>query len=158
MSSLLAIGSQAPDFCLLDQSEKEVCLKDFRGGWLVLYFYPKDDTPGCTIEARSFSKDNPSFEKIGAKVVGISADDCGSHKKFSTKYDLTITLLSDPKKTVLKAYGVWAKKRMLGHEFMGIIRTTYLIDPEGRIAYVWEKVKPKEHAWEVKQKLSELRR
>lgn len=158
MSKLQAIGSQAPDFCLLDQNGKEVCLKDFRGSWLVLYFYPKDDTPGCTIEARSFSEANPSFEKIGAKVVGISADDCSSHKKFSTKYDLTITLLSDPDKTVLKTYGVWAKKRMMGHEFMGIIRTTYLIDPEGRIAYVWKNVKPKDHAQEVKQKLAELRR
>jgi len=156
MVKILKPGNKAPDFCLLNQNEEQICLKDYRGKWVILYFYPKDDTPGCTLEAKSFSKDNPLFEELDAVILGISADDCHSHKKFVEKYDLNIQLLSDIDKKVLKKYGVWGKKIFMGREFMGINRTTYLISPSGKIAYVWEKVKPESHSKEVKIKLDEL--
>lgn len=152
----LKSGSKAPVFNLKDADEKTVSLKDFSGKWVVLYFYPKDDTPGCTIEAKDFSKQLPGFESLGAQITGISADDCGSHKKFQEKHKLKITLLSDDKKTTLKKYGVWGKKKFMGREYMGILRTTFLIDPNGKIARIWESVKPEGHAAEVKKILTEL--
>ncbi|MCX8093465.1 MAG: thioredoxin-dependent thiol peroxidase [Candidatus Goldbacteria bacterium] len=154
---MLSPGEKAPDFCLNNQDSEQVCLKDFKGKWVVLYFYPKDDTPGCTIEAKSFSKENPDFTEIDAVILGVSADDCGSHKTFAEKYGLNILLLSDPDKKVLKKYGVWGEKVFMGRKFMGIKRTTYLINPKGRISYVWENVKPENHAIEVKSKLIELK-
>jgi len=156
MRGILKIGKKAPDFCLHDQDSEQVCLNDLKGKWVVLYFYPKDDTPGCTIEAKSFSKETPGFEDINAVILGISADDCGSHKKFAEKYGLNIRLLSDQEKKVLKKYGVWGKKVFMGRKFMGIKRTTYLINSESRISYIWENVNPEGHAIEVKAKLLEL--
>ncbi len=157
MGEILKIGKKAPDFCLNNQNFEQICLKDFKGKWVVLYFYPKDDTPGCTIEAKSFSRENPDFEDIDAVILGISADDCNSHKKFAEKYKLNIRLLSDPDKNVIKKYGVWGQKTFMGRKFMGIRRTTYLIAPGGKIAFVWENVKPENHAKEVKSKLIELK-
>ncbi len=152
----LKAGSKAPAFTLKDSDENKVSLKDFSGKWAVLYFYPKDDTPGCTIEAKDFSKQLPGFEGLGASVIGISADDCGSHKKFQKKHKLKITLLSDDKKTILKKYGVWGKKNFMGREYMGILRTTFLIDPKGKISRIWESVNPEGHAGEVKKILTEM--
>jgi thioredoxin-dependent peroxiredoxin len=149
-------GSKAPAFCLENEDKQKTCLKDSSGKWVVLYFYPKDDTPGCTIEAKDFSKENPGFEELDAVILGVSGDDCGSHKSFINKYKLKISLLADPDKKVLKKYGVWAKKKFMGREYMGIERTTFLIDPKGKIAHVWEKVNPAGHAGEVRKKIREL--
>ncbi len=157
MAKILKVGKKAPDFCLYDQELNQISLKELKGKWIVLYFYPKDDTPGCTIEAKSFSKENPGFENIDAVILGISADDCSSHKKFAEKYNLNIKLLSDPEKKVIKKYGVWGQKTFMGRKFMGIKRTTYLIDPDGKVAFIWENVKPENHAKEVKSKLIELK-
>lgn len=153
MGGILKAGKKAPEFCLYEQDSEYVCLNGLRGKWVVLYFYPKDDTPGCTIEAKSFSKENSGFEDIDAVILGVSADDCGSHKKFAEKYGLNIKLLSAPDRKVLKKYGVWGKKVL---KFIGIKRTTYLINPGGKITYVWENVKPEGHAIDVKNKLIEL--
>jgi peroxiredoxin Q/BCP len=149
-------GNKAPDFCLNNEDEKNVCLKDLKGKIVVLYFYPKDDTPGCTIEAKEFTKENPDFEGLDAVILGVSADDCGSHKSFIKKQNLKITLLSDPDKKVIKAYGVWQKKQFMGRELMGIARTTFLIGRGGKIEYVWEKVRPEGHAKEVMAKINEI--
>ncbi|MBN2754339.1 MAG: thioredoxin-dependent thiol peroxidase [Candidatus Goldbacteria bacterium] len=151
----LKTGDIAPAFCLKDSAEKNVCLKDFKGRWVVLYFYPKDNTPGCTIEARDFSKELSGFEELGCEVLGISGDSCESHRKFIKNHNLKLTLLSDESKNVLKVYGVWQKKNMMGREYMGIVRTTILIDPKGKIASVWEKVSVAGHAAEVLMKLKE---
>jgi peroxiredoxin Q/BCP len=156
MAKKLKPGVKSPVFCLKNEDEQEVCLKDYKGKWVVLYFYPKDDTPGCTIEAKDFSKENPGFEALDAAILGVSADDCGSHKSFINKYKLKINLLADPDKKVLKKYGVWKKKKFMGREYMGIARTTYLIDPEGKIAFLWEKVSPAGHAGAVQEKIKEL--
>jgi peroxiredoxin Q/BCP len=153
--SMLKTGGAAPAFCLKDSAEKNVCLKDFKGRWVVLYFYPKDNTPGCTIEAKDFSKELSGFEELGCEVLGISGDSCESHRKFIKNHNLKLTLLSDESKSVLKAYGVWQKKNMMGREYMGIVRTTILIDPKGKIASVWEKVSVAGHAAEVLMKLRE---
>ncbi len=142
--------TQAKPFCLRDQAENEVCLKDFLGKWVVLYFYPKDNTPGCTIEAKDFSADFKDFENLDAVVIGVSADSCDSHKRFAEKHNLKLRLLSDPDKQVLKAYGAWGKKKFMGREFDGIIRSTYLIDPKGNIVKHWPKVSVKGHAAEVR--------
>lgn len=152
----LKTGSKAPEFTLKDQDEKKVSLKDFAGKWVVLYFYPKDDTPGCTLEAKDFSQQFPGFESLGAQIIGISADDCGSHKKFQEKHGLKITLLSDEKKTVLKKYGAWGKKQSMGREYTGILRTTFLIDTKGKVVHIWENVKPEGHAAEVAEKIGEF--
>ncbi|MFP4466553.1 MAG: thioredoxin-dependent thiol peroxidase [Candidatus Goldiibacteriota bacterium] len=142
-------GDKAPDFCLKNQDEERVCLRDFKGKWVVVYFYPKDNTPGCTIEAKDFSKELPGFEELDAVILGISADSCGSHKRFAEKQKLKITLLSDEAQLVLKDYGVWGQKKFMGKKFMGISRTTFLIGPDGEIAHIWEKVKPGGHAAQV---------
>lgn len=157
MAKKLKINDKAPEFCLKDEDEKETCLKAHKGRWVVLYFYPKDDTPGCTIEAKDFSKENPGLEELDAVVLGVSADDCGSHKSFINKHKLKISLLADPEKEVLKKYGVWQKKKFMGRQYMGIARTTYLIDPRGKIAWIWEKVIPAGHAKEVRNKIEELK-
>lgn len=149
-------GVKAPVFCLENEDGKKICLKDSLGKWVVLYFYPKDDTPGCTIEAKDFSKENPGLEELDAVIMGVSADDCGSHKSFINKYKLRISLLADPDKAVLKKYGVWKKKKFMGNEYMGIERTTFLIDAKGKIAHIWEKVNPAGHAKEVRKKIQEL--
>ena len=142
-------GSAAPAFTLPDQDGKEHSLKDYRGKWVLLYFYPKDDTPGCTIEACTIRDQFKDFKKIGAEVLGVSTDSVASHKKFANAYELPFTLLADVNKEVVGAYGVFGEKKFMGRTYMGIMRTSFLIDPKGTIAKVYEKVKPPSHAGEV---------
>lgn len=149
---------KTPNFSLLDQNGKIHKLADYRGQWVLVYFYPKDDTPGCTKEACAIRDNFPAFKKLGIQVFGISADSEKSHQKFIDKYALPFTLLSDPDKKVIKEWGVWQKKKFMGKEYMGIARTSFLIDPKGKVAKVYEKVKPEVHASEVLQDLSELSR
>jgi len=129
------------------------CLEQFRGKWVVLYFYPRDNTPGCTIEALQFNAALQGFADIGAQVLGVSSDSPESHQKFADKYNLTILLLSDTGHGVLKAYDAWKPMKMFGKEFLGTRRDTFLIDPEGMVAHVWRSVNPKGHADEVKAAL-----
>ena len=152
----LNIGNKAPEFCLPDAEKGQVCLKDHRGKWVVLYFYPKDNTKGCTMEALEFTAAEDDFNARGAVVIGVSPDSPESHTKFIEKHELSITLLSDTDKEILTGYGVWQKKKMYGREYMGVVRSTYLIDPEGKIAYIWPKVKVAGHADAVMEKLGEL--
>ena len=152
---MLKEGDTASDFCLPNQNNKEVCLKDYKGKWVVLYFYPRDNTSGCTMEALDFSQNLGDFEKMNAVILGISPDSTKSHVNFITKHSLKITLLSDPEHEVLEKYGVWQIKKMYGREYYGVVRTTFLIDPEGKIAYIWKKVKAKGHVEEVKKKLKD---
>lgn len=144
------LGSRAPDFCLPDASNNEVCLKDFIGKWVVLYFYPKDNTSGCTREAVDFTANISDFKKMNATVIGISPDSSASHMNFINKHNLKIILLSDTDHKVLKKYGVWQKKKMYGREYHGVVRTTFIIDPKGNIKHKWEKVKVAGHADAVK--------
>ena len=153
---MLEVGQIAPEFSLHDQEGKTRSLADTRGRWVVVYFYPKDDTPGCTKEACAFRDDLPRFEGLNAVVWGVSADDGKAHRKFAEKYDLNFPLLVDPDKAVLEAYGAWVEKSMYGKRYMGVQRITYLIDPEGKVARAWPKVKPEEHAEEVATALAEL--
>ena len=152
---MLNPGDKAPYFELADQDGKTVKLTDFAGKNLVLYFYPKDDTSGCTKEACSFRDELPSFEGINAAVVGVSPDPVKSHRKFADKYSLNFTLLSDESKSMLEAYGVWKEKSMYGRRYMGVERTTYIIDPSGVVKNVFAKVKVEGHSEEVKKALSE---
>ena len=153
---MLQQGSEAPDFTLPDQDGKEHTLSDYRGRWVLLYFYPKDDTPGCTKEACMIRDVFPRFENTHAEVFGISKDSVKSHKKFAEKYELPFSILSDELGGTVNAYGVWQKKRMMGKEYMGIVRSSFLIDPEGNIAKVYVKVKPEIHAEEVLEDLKAL--
>ncbi len=141
---------------MLDQEGKEHSLSDYTGEWVVLYFYPKDDTPGCTKEACAFRDNLPKFKKINANVFGVSVDPVKKHAKFAEKFQLPFTLLSDEDKTVVNAYGLWAKKKFMGREYMGTLRTSFIIDPKGVIAKVYEGVKPETHAEEVLQDLKTL--
>ncbi len=150
------LNTKAPDFRLPDQNNKQTTLKDVKGKWVVLYFYPKDDTPGCTVEAIDFTKANNQFKELNAVVVGVSPDDNKSHCKFIEKHKLDITLLSDTEKKTLETYGVWQEKSMYGRKYMGVARTTFLINPEGKITFIWEKVSVTGHTDEVKKKLVEL--
>jgi peroxiredoxin Q/BCP len=156
MKKTLAEGDAAPDFTLNDKDGTPVSLSGYRGKWVVLYFYPRDNTSGCTTEAKDFSALLPQFEKEDATIIGISADSETSHAKFITKHELTVTLLSDPDHQALEAYGVWQKKKMAGREYMGIVRTSFLIDPQGIIRQVWNKVKVKAHAEAVHETLCQL--
>jgi peroxiredoxin Q/BCP len=142
-------GDAAPDFDLPSDGGGHVRLADFKGKTLVLYFYPKDDTSGCTSEARAFTAADDDFKKAGAAVVGVSKDSVKSHDKFKAKYELTFPLGSDAEGKAVEAYGVWVEKSMYGRKYMGIERATYLIDGQGRIAKVWRKVKVTGHAAEV---------
>jgi peroxiredoxin Q/BCP len=153
---VLKPGDKARKFCLPDKDGKKTCLSDFEGKWVVLYFYPKDDTSGCTMEATYFSKDKAQFTKLGAVILAASPDSPDSHCKFADKHALTITLLSDPQHKVLGTYGAWHKKSMYGREFWGVVRSTFLIDPKGKIGHVWPKVKVAGHVEEVRKKLIEL--
>lgn len=155
-SNELEIEDLAPDFCLTDSQSKEVCLKDYEGKWVVLYFYPKDGTKGCTLEALAFSISKTEFEEMGAIILGVSPDSTKSHIKFIEKNDLGITLLSDPEHKVLDEYGVWQLKKMYGREYYGVVRSTFLLNPEGKIVHVWRKVRVKGHVEAVKEKLVEL--
>ena len=153
---MLHIGDHAPEFCLPNQDEAEVCLRDIKGRWIVLYFYPKDNTPGCTTEACDFTAALPAFDALDAVVLGVSPDSPKKHRSFIEKKELGITLLADETTQTAQAYGVWQMKKMCGKEYMGIVRTTYIIDPEGKIAYVWENVKVKDHAKVVRDTLAKL--
>jgi len=153
---MLIIGDQAPAFSLPNQDSVEISLRDLEGKWIVLYFYPKDSTPGCTTEACDFTKTLPEFENLGAVILGISPDSAKSHQNFIAKQALEITLLSDVSKDVAKMYDVWQMKKNYGKEYMGIVRSTFLIDPSGKIAHIWSNVKVKEHANDVKKVLEAL--
>jgi len=145
----LAAGSKAPAFTLKRDGGTEVSLADFKGRPLVLYFYPKADTEGCTREAKDFSAQAKAFAKAGIGVLGVSADPVKKLDAFRDKYDLTVALASDESLKMLEAYGVWAEKSMYGRKFMGVVRTTFLIGPDGRIKQIWPKVKVEGHAQEV---------
>lgn len=145
----LKVKQLAPDFELLDQDGKINKLSDYRNQWVLLYFYPKDDTPGCTKEACAIRDSFPAFGELKVKVFGVSVDSVKSHKKFAEKYDLPFTILADEKKEVVKKYGVWQKKKFMGKEYMGTVRTSFLIDPKGKLAKIYENVKPEIHAGEV---------
>ena len=154
---MLEVGDMAPDFSLPDQNEKTVSLSGLQGRWVVLYFYPKDNTPGCTTEACDFTASCGEFSRLDAEILGVSPDSAKSHRSFISKQNLGITLLSDPDHKVLESYGAWQKKSMYGREYMGVVRSTFLIDPLGRLAHVWPKVKVKGHVEEVQKKLAELK-
>jgi peroxiredoxin Q/BCP len=147
---------KAPAFSLLNQDGKKTALKDLQGQWVVLYFYPKDDTPGCTTEACEFTTNWDKFQKLSARVIGVSPDLPESHQKFIAKHNLRIELLSDPDHTVLAKYGAWGEKNNYGKITVGVLRTTVLIGPQGHIAYYWPKVKAAGHAEAVAAKLAEL--
>jgi thioredoxin-dependent peroxiredoxin len=149
MAEALTPGKKAPSFSLARDGGGEISLSDFAGQNLVLYFYPKADTPGCTREAQAFSKLRAAFKRAGTAVLGVSADPVKAQDKFRDKYDLTIPLGSDETHKMLNAYGVWGEKSMYGRKFMGITRVTYLIDKNGKIARVWPKVSVDGHAEEV---------
>ena len=155
---MIKINELAADFCLKNQNNENICLKDFMGKWVVLYFYPKDNTPGCFLEAKGFSDYINEFKQLNARIIGISPDSIDSHKKFESKHNLTFNLLSDPNHDVLKSYDVWKPKKLYGREFMGVIRSTFLIDPKGKIVYIWPKVKVMGHAQNVMNKLKELKK
>jgi thioredoxin-dependent peroxiredoxin len=147
--ALLEVGDKAPAFQTTNQDGDAVSLRDFKGRKVVLYFYPKDDTPGCTKEACSFRDGWSKFRRKGVAVLGVSVDDEKSHRKFADKFSLPFALLADTDKEIVKAYGVWGEKSMYGRKYMGTHRVTYLIDEKGKIAAVWPKVKPDAHADEV---------
>ncbi|MCB0275264.1 MAG: peroxiredoxin [Calditrichaeota bacterium] len=150
----LVVGKPAPVFQLNDAAETPVALKDFRGKWVVLYFYPKDNTESCTVEALDFSALEADFAERNAVVLGISPDSCASHRRFIAKKSLRVKLLSDPEKKSLKAYGVWQEKSMFGKKYMGVVRSTVLVDPSGKIRRIWENVRVKGHAQAVLDSLS----
>lgn len=156
MTNILKVGDSAPNFTATAQSGKLVHLSDFSGQWLVLYFYPKDNTPGCTTEAKDFTTHREQFEQLGAKIVGVSPDSELSHQKFSQKHNLSLELVSDPDHKIAEAYGVWGLKKFMGKEYMGIIRSTFLISPDGKIHQIWSKVRVKNHVEKVLATLQEV--
>ena len=153
---MLEVGTKAPDFELPDQNGQMHKLSDYAGKKVILYFYPKDNTPGCTTEACDFTAALPDFDGLSAIVLGVSPDSPQKHRNFIEKKALKITLLADEEKTLCNSFGVWQLKKFMGKEYMGVVRSTFLIDPEGKIAAVWPKVKVKGHVDEVKAKLAEL--
>ncbi|EEO26592.1 thioredoxin-dependent thiol peroxidase [Helicobacter winghamensis] len=152
----LKINEEAPLFSLPNQDNAEISLRDFRGSFVVLYFYPKDKTPGCTTEACDFRDSIQSFNKLNAVVLGVSPDSVKSHQSFIEKERLNFTLLSDNQKVVLKSYGAWGLKKLYGKEYEGVIRSTFIINPEGKIAFFWKNVKINGHIEAIKEKLKEL--
>lgn len=153
----LTLNATAPNFSLPNQDNAEISLHDFIGSWVIVYFYPKDKTPGCTTEACDFRDNLESFSDSNAVVLGISPDSIKTHQSFIDKESLNFTLLSDSSKSVLKSYGAWGLKKLYGKEYEGVIRSTFLIDPQGKIAYIWKNVKVKGHIAEVLSKLKELK-
>jgi len=147
--SELAVGSKAPPFSAPDQSGKTVSLADFKGKTVILYFYPKDDTPGCTVEACSFRDEHSVFLKKGAVVLGVSPDSPKKHAKFIEKFSLPFPLLADEDHAICEAYGTWVEKSMYGKKYMGVERSTFVIDPQGKLRAIYRKVKPAEHIAEV---------
>ena len=153
---MLKINDKAPDFCLPNQDEVEICSRDLAGKWIVLYFYPKDNTPGCTTEACDFTASMPDFEDMGAVILGVSPDSPKKHRSFIEKQNLGITLLTDESTKTAQDFGVSQMKKMCGKEYMGIVRSTFIIDPDGKIQAIWDNVKVKGHSEAVKAKLAEL--
>lgn len=165
---MLEIGTKAPEFCTPNQDEVEICSRDLKGKWIVLYFYPKDNTPGCTNEACDFTQAEPQFDNLDAIILGVSPDSPKKHRNFIEKQNLSITLLADEEKKLCEDYGVWRLKKNYGREYMGVVRSTFIIDPDGNIAATWENVKVRQkkkvngeqvqilHADVVKEKLQEL--
>ena len=155
---MLEVGMEAPEFCLPNQDEEEICLRDVKGRWIVLYFYPRDNTPGCTTQACNFTEELPSFDALDAVILGVSPDTPKKHRNFIEKKDLKITLLADEEKELCNLYGVWQLKKFMGKEHMGVVRSTFLIDPDGKIVEIWRKVKVKTHIEEVKSKIENLQK
>lgn len=165
---MLEIGQKAPDFCAKNQDDIEICSRDLVGKWIVLYFYPRDLTPGCTTQACDFTEQETQFDDLDAIILGVSPDDTKKHRKFIEKEKLSITLLSDEDKRICEDYKVWQLKKFMGKEFMGVVRTTFIINPEGKISAIWDKVSVRKkkslngekieilHVNEVKEKLQEL--
>jgi peroxiredoxin Q/BCP len=153
---MLEIGDAIPAFCLPNQDEEEICFRDIKGRWAVLYFYPKDNTPGCTTEACDFTEAMPDFSKLEAIILGVSPDSPKKHRNFIEKKALKITLLADEDKSLCKSFGMWQLKKFMGREYMGVVRSTFIIAPDGTLAYKWEKVRVKNHVADVKEKLIEL--
>jgi thioredoxin-dependent peroxiredoxin len=147
--NLPTIGSKAPNFTLPDEDGKMHSLEEYKGKWVLLYFYPKDDTPGCTIEACTIRDQFQDFKSINAEVLGVSTDSIKSHRRFKDAYELPFTLLADEEKTLVNLYGVYGEKKMMGKTYMGTNRTSFLISPEGVLKKIYEKVKPPKHAAEV---------
>lgn len=154
---MIKVGDTAPEFCLPNQDDIEICSRDLKGKWIVLYFYPRDNTPGCTTEACDFTEAAPDFSELDAVILGVSADSTQKHRNFIEKKELGITLLSDEDTSMMQKYGVWQLKKNYGKEYMGIVRTTFIIDPEGVVQAVWEKVRVKEHVAKVKEELERLK-
>ena len=155
---MLKNNSKAPNFKLLSTAKKDYSLKDSLGKYVVIYFYPKDDTPGCNIETNDFNKLLTKFKKLECEIYGISKDSLKSHDKFRDKYKIKFDLLADEEIKVLKKYKVWGKKKFMGREYMGINRTTFLIDKKGKILKIWENVKVKDHAKEVLVTLKDIQK
>lgn len=154
---MLQVGKAAPAFSLPDQQGQKHNLKDYKGSWVLVYFYPTDDTPGCTKEACAIRDNLPDFKKLKAVVLGISKDTVVSHKKFADKYKLNFTILADPEHKVIESYGAWQEKKFMGKTYMGTVRSSVLIDPSGKIAKLYPKVKPETHADEVLEDLRGLK-
>ena len=153
---MLKINTKAPTFKLNSTTDESYSLKDSIGKYVVLYFYPKDDTPGCTIETNDFNKLLTKFKKLNSEVYGVSKDNIISHKKFKEKYNIKFDLLVDDEIKIIKSYKVWAKKKFVGKEYMGIVRSTFLIDPKGKIIKIWSNVRVKDHAQEVLDALKNI--
>ena len=154
---MLELKKRAPAFQLKNQDDESVSLSKLKGKWVVLYFYPRDDTPGCTIEACEFTEGIKAFEKLDAVVLGCSPDSPEKHRKFIAKHKLELALLSDPDHAAMEAYGAWGEKTLYGKKSLGVLRSTVLIDPAGKVAHHWPRVSAKGHAAEVAAKLKELR-
>lgn len=157
MTKILEVGQKAPNFSIPDQNGKAIKLEHLLDKWTVVYFYPRDDTPGCTVEAKEFTDLSEKFNEHGASIYGISPDTEAKHCKFIEKHNLSVELLADTEKVMLADYGVWQEKSMYGKTYMGVVRTTYLINPAGEIAEAWTKVKAKGHAEAVLERLVELK-
>ncbi|MEJ2240938.1 MAG: peroxiredoxin [Candidatus Bathyarchaeota archaeon] len=149
-------NKKAPDFCLFNQKNEMTCLKDFRNKWIILYFYPKDNSKGCTLEAIEFTNNLQTLYELDAIILGVSPDSIKSHQNFAQKHNLKIILLSDPEHKIIEKYGAWQLKKMYGREYMGVIRSTFIINPEGKIEKEWKKVRVKNHVEKVKQELMKL--
>lgn len=153
---MIAVGQKAPTFRLQDQRDDAVRLTDFKGRWVVLYFYPKDDTPGCTTEACEFTSGIRGFTQLDAVVMGCSPDTTERHRQFIKKYKLKVRLLSDPTHAVMEKYGAWGEKVLYGRKSIGVKRSTVIVDPNGKVAHHWRSVKSAGHADKVKEKIAEL--
>ncbi|MAQ71137.1 MAG: thioredoxin-dependent thiol peroxidase [Alphaproteobacteria bacterium] len=151
-------GHPAPDFTCVTDGRGELTLSELRGNYVVLYFYPKDDTPGCTKEACGFNENLQEFKNLNAEIIGVSKDNIAKHDKFKEKYGLNFVLISDEDGTVCEKYGTWVEKNMYGRKYMGIERATFLINPDGTIAKIWRKVKVKGHVDEVKSEIENLKK